>query len=326
MTPPRRGTLTQIDGFYMQPGYASAYLITDGQEAAFFDTVTRFSVPHLLEALAGQGLSPSQVRYIVASHCHLDHSAGTAELVKHCANATVICHPRARRHLVDPTKLVAASKPVYGLDVFDQLFGEIEPIEEARVREIVEGETLDFGGRTLTCLHTPGHAPHHMSLIDSENANAFTGDAFGLAYRALQSGRRPYMAYIVSPGDFSPADARASIAKIRATGVERAYVTHFGVVDQMEAAAELMLRKIDFYERIATEAAEGDLEGEPLRQWCHDRTLEYILDGLKDAGLDAEDPTIRGWAEAELKVTMQGLAVHAGRLRKAAGENAGARS
>lgn len=326
MTQPRRGKLSIIDGFYMQPGYAASYLITDGEEAAFFDTVTRFSVPRLLEELKRQGFAPAQVRYIVASHCHLDHSAGTAELVKHCPNATVICHPRARRHLIDPTKLVAASKPVYGRDVFDRLFGEIEPIDESRVREIVEGETLEFGGRALTCLHTPGHAPHHMSLIDPENGTAFTGDAYGLAYRALQTGRRPYMAYIVSPGDFSPSDARSSIAKIRATGAERACVTHFGVVDRMEAAAELMLRKIDFYERIAGEAAAGDLEGGPLREWCHDRTLEYILEDLGEAGLAAGDPTIRGWAEAELKVTMQGLAVHAGRLRKAAQERAGAKA
>lgn len=320
MIEPKRGTVTQIDGHYIRPGYAAAYLLTDGEEAAFFDTITPFSVPDLLKALESQGLNPGQVRYIVASHCHLDHSSGTAELVKHCPEATVICHPRARKHLIDPTKLIRASRPVYGEDVFDDLFGEIGPIPEARVRAIEEGETLEFGRRTFTCLHTPGHAPHHMSLIDPENETGYTGDAYGLAYRDLQDGRRPYLGYVVSPGDFSAEQARQSIENIKATGVRQVYVTHFGGVDQMEIAAEVMIRKVDAYERIIKEAADTDLEGEALKRHCHEAGMAYIVSDLKDAGLDPEEATVRLWADAELNITASGLAVHAERLRKAAAE------
>ena len=71
------------------------------------DTGTRFSVPYLLEALKARGLSPEQVRYLLVTHIHLDHSGGAAELLKHCPNATVIAHPRASRHLADPSRLVA---------------------------------------------------------------------------------------------------------------------------------------------------------------------------------------------------------------------------
>lgn len=320
MIEPKRGTVTQIDGQYVRPGYAAAYLLTDGEEAAFFDTITPFSVPDLLKALESKGMRPGQVRYIVASHCHLDHSAGTAELVKHCPEATVICHPRARKHLIDPTKLVNASRPVYGEDVFDDLFGEIDSIPEERVRAIEEGETLEFGKRTLTCLHTPGHAPHHMSLIDPENETGFTGDAYGLAYRDLQGGRRPYLGYVVSPGDFNAEHARTSIEKIKATGIRQVYVTHFGGVDQMEVAAEVMFRKVDAFDRIIKEAAETDLEGEALKKCCHDEGMKYVVSDLKDAGLNPEDEIVKIWADAELNITAAGLAVHAQRLRKAAAE------
>lgn len=320
MIEPKHGTYTQIDGHYMRPGYAASYLLTDGDEAAFFDTITPFSAPDLMKALDSRGMKPEQVRYLVASHCHLDHSAGTAEMAKRCPKATVICHPRARKHLIDPTKLVRVSRPVYGEDVFDDLFGEIDSIPEDRVRSVDEGETLELGGRTLTCLHTPGHAPHHMSLIDDKNATGFTGDAYGLAYRDLQGGRRPYLGYVVSPGDFDAEQARVSIDKIKATGVERVYVTHFGGVDQMEVAAEVMHRKVDAFEQIIKEAADTDLEGDALKRHCHEAGLKYIVSDLEDAGLDPEDETVRLWADAELNITAAGLAVHARMLRKAAAE------
>ncbi|MFQ6004947.1 MAG: MBL fold metallo-hydrolase [Woeseia sp.] len=48
-------------------------------------------------------------------------------------------------------------------------------------RHIAEGETIDVGGRRLTILETPGHAPDSICLIDRENRILFTGDTFYLA-------------------------------------------------------------------------------------------------------------------------------------------------
>jgi glyoxylase-like metal-dependent hydrolase (beta-lactamase superfamily II) len=312
-----RGTLTQIDGQYLRSGYGAAYLLTDGEEAAFFDNITRFSTPHLMAALEARGMASGQVRYILVSHCHLDHSAGTAELTKHCPEATVICHPRARRHLIDPTRLVQASRAVHG-DAFDRLFGEIEPIDEARVRSVEEGERLELGGRALDILHTPGHAPHHLSVIDEANATAFTGDAYGLALRALQTGRLPYLGFVVSPGDFNPADARESIRKIRATGVRRAFVTHFGVVEAMDAAADQMFAKLDAYEAAAREAsARSDFEGETLQRHAYEIVRDYAYGDLRRSGLDPDDLAIAGWVESETRISGIGLAWYIGKLRAA---------
>ena len=44
-----------------------------------------------------------------------------------------------------------------------------------------EGDQIDIGGRVLEILHTPGHAPDSICLIDRENRLLFTGDSFYLA-------------------------------------------------------------------------------------------------------------------------------------------------
>ncbi|MEK7793515.1 MAG: MBL fold metallo-hydrolase, partial [Candidatus Hydrogenedentota bacterium] len=179
--------ITTIDGNYTCPQRAAAYLLVDGDEAAFVDNVKRFAVPDLLAALSQRGLSSEQVRYIIVTHVHLAHSGGTAELLKHCPNATVIAHPRAGRHLIDPSKLIAAARPIYGDELFEREFGVIEPVPAERVRIVEEGDTLDFGARTLEFLHTPGHAKHHLSVIDPGTESALTGDAYGLAQLRLQT-------------------------------------------------------------------------------------------------------------------------------------------
>ena len=44
-----------------------------------------------------------------------------------------------------------------------------------------EGDVIDIGGRILEIMHTPGHAPDSICLIDREHRLLFTGDSFYLA-------------------------------------------------------------------------------------------------------------------------------------------------
>ena len=87
-----------IDCNYLdRPRFAAAYLLVDGDEAAFVDNNTNHAVPDLLDALSRTGLSPGQVRYLIVTHVHLDHAGGTSALAAACPNATVLAHPRAAR-------------------------------------------------------------------------------------------------------------------------------------------------------------------------------------------------------------------------------------
>jgi hypothetical protein len=50
--------------------------------------------------------------------------------------AQLLCHPRATRHLIDPTRLVEGTKGVYGADRFTELFGHVGPVSSDRVHGV----------------------------------------------------------------------------------------------------------------------------------------------------------------------------------------------
>lgn len=312
-------SISLIDGHYMRPGRAAAYLIQEGDEAAFVDTITRFSAPHFLEALEARGLKPEQVRYLIVTHVHLDHSGGTAELAKHFPHAQILCHPRAERHIIDPAKLVAGATAIYGEDQFTALYGEIEPVAAERVTSLEDEATVALGQRTLRFLHTPGHAKHHFVIEDSATNSMFTGDAFGLCYPQLQHGSRPYLNYVCAPPHFDPEPAKESIRRIMATGVDRVYVTHFGPTDAVKLGGEQLLEVLDTYSAAVDDAAATDLDGDALLEFCAARALAITQDELRKCGLDPEDETVMEWALSEHAVTSQGLCWLAEQRREAEG-------
>jgi glyoxylase-like metal-dependent hydrolase (beta-lactamase superfamily II) len=233
MTNPR---LVTIDCDYFGPSIAAAYLRIQGDEVAFVETNTNFAVPKLLAALEAEKLSPKQVRYIIVTHVHLDHAGGASLLAKTCPDATVLAHPRAARHLIDPSKLVASARAVYGAETFDALYGTIESIDAARVRSLDDGAEVPFGQTSFRFIHTRGHANHHFIVHDPARQSVFTGDTFGLSYPRLQRGK-PFVFPSTSPTDFDAPAAHASIDIVKNLGVERAALTHFGEIGELETVA-----------------------------------------------------------------------------------------
>jgi hypothetical protein len=70
------------------------------------------------------------------------------------------CTRRGRRHLVDPTRLVASAEQVYGA-LLDSLYGRLDPTPAARIEVLDDGDEIVVGpGRTLTTVDSPGHAKH----------------------------------------------------------------------------------------------------------------------------------------------------------------------
>ncbi len=307
MSSPSVRGVTLVDAHYLHPGRAATYLLVDAGEAAFIDAGTRFSVPHMMRALAEAGRAPGDVRYLIITHVHLDHCGGAAALARACPGAQVLCHPRSERHLVDPAKLVASATPIYGAEQFARLYGEIEAIPAARVRSVADGETVTLGRRTLEFLDTPGHAKHHVSVLDRTADAMFTGDAFGLCYPYLQRGTKPYLNYVCSPPQFEPEAARHVVRRIMATRVGRVYVTHFGACDAVQGGGELLLRVLDIFDGAVDRASETDLEGPRLLAYCADQALEIMKRELRGCGLDTADPEVMRWALSEHSVTSQGI-------------------
>ncbi|MFP4172596.1 MAG: MBL fold metallo-hydrolase [Candidatus Hydrogenedentota bacterium] len=310
-------TITTIECHYIEPEHAAAYLIAEGEQAIFVDNNTAYAAPYLLDALKETGRTPAQVTYVIVTHVHLDHSAGTARLLQECPNATVLCHPRASRHLIDPSRLVASSKKVYGEDLFNKLYGQIDPVPEDRIRTVEDNETLDVGERRLTFLHTRGHANHHICIHDSKSNSVFTGDSFGVASPALQHGTQPYIAWAAPPTDFDPAAARETVERLVETCAGRFYLTHFGEFTAIREGAVLLHRNIDELEAILTEAAETTLTGNELRAWCEERLRKVTETALREAGLPLNGDVFH-WVESDIRLNSMGLAFVAEKRRQTA--------
>lgn len=250
-----------IDCEYVMPRLAAAYLREDGGEAAFIEANTTHSVPRLMKALAQAGLAPEAVKYVIVTHAHLDHAGGTSALMKACPNATLLAHPRAARHLIDPSRLVASAMTVYGEQAFEALYGTIEAIDAKRVRSMEEGEQVTLGKATLQFLHTRGHANHHFVVHDQLDEVVYTGDTFGLVYPALQRAKR--FAYpSTSPTDFDGAAAIASVQRIVDLKPKAVALTHFGEFEDVKPIADQLITWLELSTKLADEGAKsGDEQG-----------------------------------------------------------------
>lgn len=310
--------IVTIDTAYLgRARFAAAYLLIEGDRAAFIDNNTNAAVPTLLAVLEAHDLAPEQVEYLIITHVHLDHAGGTSTLARACPNATVLAHPRAAPHIIDPSKLVASASAVYGEQAFEQLYGQISPVPEARVRVMEDEETLDFGTRQLRFLHTRGHANHHFCIADSQSNSIFTGDAFGLVYPDLQHDG-VFAFPSTSPTDFEPELARDSVQRLVDQAPSCLYPTHFGAVTEIEPAAGQLLRHLEFAEALRDEAQASDRPDAALEAFCEPRVRAYFA-GLLDArGSLGQQASVRKLLDLDIKLNAQGIAFAASKLRRKA--------
>jgi glyoxylase-like metal-dependent hydrolase (beta-lactamase superfamily II) len=240
-----------IDARYISPGVACCYLMVEGDEVAIIETGTAYTAGAIAEALANLNLSAEAVRYIIPTHVHLDHAGGAGVLMQRYTGAQLVIHPRGARHMIDPSKLIAGTKAVYGEKKFAEFYGELLPVPEARVVIAEDGKTLNLGGRALDIRHTPGHAEHHFCIWDHQSQGWFTGDTFGVSYRELVFGDKRFIIPTTSPVQFDPGKLLGSIELMMSASPQRMYLTHYSVLEQPERVAELLCEQIEDYRRIA---------------------------------------------------------------------------
>jgi glyoxylase-like metal-dependent hydrolase (beta-lactamase superfamily II) len=150
----------------------------------------------LLAATSGE-----RVAYIVVTHTHRDHSALTNRL-RSATRAPIV---GARAHVTRPgapAGLDAAHDASYAPDA-----------------ELADGETIRFGGISLTAVATPGHAANHLALALNVEKTLFSGDHV-MAWSTT----------VVAPPDGSMSHYMASLEKLRDRDEEVYWPGHGGPV------------------------------------------------------------------------------------------------
>jgi glyoxylase-like metal-dependent hydrolase (beta-lactamase superfamily II) len=243
--------ISAIDAGYLRPGLAAIHLIVEGGKAALVDTGTSSGAAGLIEVLNSRNLGPEDVLYVFVTHIHLDHAGGAGELMHHFPCARLVVHPRGARHMADPAKLVASAMSVYGEDQFRRMYGEIRPVDASRIIEAPDGFMLDFNGRPLLFLDTPGHARHHYCIFDSRSQSFFTGDTFGISYREFDVDGMEFVFPTTTPVQFDPSAAHASLDKLMGFNPIHAFLTHYGRIGHLPQHAAELHELIDVHVDIA---------------------------------------------------------------------------
>jgi glyoxylase-like metal-dependent hydrolase (beta-lactamase superfamily II) len=301
-----------VDAGYLRPGMVAIHLLVEDGHVAVVDTGTRYSLPQVLETLAELGLDPGAVDYVIATHVHLDHAGGAGALLAVCPNARLVVHPKGARHLIDPAKLVAGTIAVYGEALFRELYGELTPAPAERVIEAGDGQRIDFRGRELTFLDTPGHARHHFCIHDAASNSVFTGDTFGISYREFDVDGRPFIFPTTTPVQFEPEALHASIDRLIALRPRAAYLTHYGRVEGLAELASRLHGLIDEFTRLAR-AAPG--EGEARHAALKDAIEACLLDAAREHGCAMASDRMRELLAGDVELNSQGLLVWLDRAR-----------
>ena len=211
-----------------QPGTVGAYLVK-GPKPALVDCGYATSYESVLKGLAEAGVMPSEVRYLIPTHVHLDHAGAAGRLIREMPNAEVIAQERGVPHLIDPTKLIESSTRVFG-EMIMGLYGSPEPIPAERITPVGKEAHLDLGaGLSMTMIHSPGHAPHQISIVLDQTKAMLTADAVGIVYPGMKA-----LFPTTPPPSFNPTELIATIASIRQTKPTELLVPHFGVRNDVD--------------------------------------------------------------------------------------------
>ena len=165
------------------PPYTLVYVFEDAAANVHL-LDTGWELPGSLELLArgleSIGHTLEQVESVTATHLHSDH-LGLAARIREASGARVQVHAAEQRGLdefaqrgVTVPDLASWGVPAELHDSLAAIVGHTRPVELTADVLLEHDQLLDIPGRSVRVMHTPGHTPGSLSLL--ENGVLFTGD------------------------------------------------------------------------------------------------------------------------------------------------------
>lgn len=167
-------------------GPVNAYLIKN-QPLTLVDPgpETPEAVKSLEEGLSSLGVAAGDIRRVVITHNHSDHS-GLAARVAEKAHGRVFVHKLEIRKLTPEYNYYEERFPFFAesgmpdselKDILDDTDPVVKPwLLEPVVEAVSGGEELQFDGGSLRVLHLPGHTTGHICLYNPEGRELLAGD------------------------------------------------------------------------------------------------------------------------------------------------------
>lgn len=262
----------------------AGYLIT-APRPTLVECGPALSIQSVIAGLRSIGMDPDDLAYLVVSHIHLDHAGGAGDIAAAFPNATIVCSELGAKHMVDPERLNASSKRVYG-PLYDSVYGACTPIAQDRIRAVGQRDFLDTGGgRRLELFHAPGHAKHHIGIFDPDSGDLFVGDSVGV--------KMPGMSVIrpaTPPPDFDYVLAKQTLKSYADLQPARVYLAHYGAVEPPQEALQEAGERLDLWMDAAEDA------------WSTQPDLDHVAETLghrfaHEIAPASDDPDARGRVE-----------------------------
>jgi glyoxylase-like metal-dependent hydrolase (beta-lactamase superfamily II) len=228
-------------------GFARAigvYVVETEDGPALFDCGPATTLPRLKEGLRERGLELADVRHLLLSHIHLDHAGAAGSIVREQPGLRVWVSPIGAPHLVDPSRLEASARRLYG-DRFDRLWGELAPVPEANIA-LAEGEALGW-----EVFPSPGHASHHVCYF--RDATLLAGDACGVRIQPSTE-----VLPVSPPPDIDLEGWHRTIDEIARRAPKRLALVHFGVATDVGSHLERLGAELDRWAELVGNGATSD--------------------------------------------------------------------
>ena len=256
----------------------TAGILVEAPRPALIETGPQTCAETVAAALRQRGLAPDDLAYVAVSHIHLDHAGAVGDLMPQFPRATLLVHEKGARHMTDPSRLIESAARVYG-PLLDSLYGRMKAVDTVRVRVPEDGESVDLGnGYALEFFNAPGHAKHHLGILERASGTLFAGDAAGV--RLPEAG---FLRPATPPADFDLEQAVSSLHRFAERQPRHLVLAHFGEVAD---AAAILAEAEDVMRRWVHEAEQAYRE-EPTVDHIADRLLDTVANEAPNS-LDAK--------------------------------------
>jgi len=245
------GSVYMIDAPFHGISGVLGTCVVKGELSMVVDPGPTASIPYIVRGLDELGVFPDSLKLVSNTHIHLDHACGSWQLLKNYPFSMLYVHPRGSEHMIDPGKLEAAARGLFG-DAVDA-YGEIRGVPPERVVESNDGEELNLGGVTVKVLWTPGHSSHHQSFFIPEGKILIVGDAGGF----YNQGTGVIMP--TTPPPFNPQTAVESLERLIALEPRLICYGHFGFAYDAVEKLEVHRRQILLWSRLVEEGMKEEL-------------------------------------------------------------------
>ncbi|NOY69593.1 MAG: MBL fold metallo-hydrolase [Deltaproteobacteria bacterium] len=197
----------QIGGpYFTSNDDAAVYLVRVDDSAALIDAGCGGDPARLLDNVRECGVICENIKYLLITHCHIDHTGGARALID-------ILDCRVAAHKLDAVFLesgdnMATAATWYGRTI--KPFKVDIKFEAAR-------EEIDLNGRVITAIHVPGHSPGSVVFeFESDGKKVLFGqDVHGPLHPVLKSDQNDYI---------------RSLKKMMALNADILCEGHFGII------------------------------------------------------------------------------------------------